>query len=151
MLCNLRYKSKQVVAHELTGSSTPGLNMKSLISKTVKEVTNIGLEVRVSNSDMASSNKAMWSFLDVCVSRNKRQTFYSLHGNKIHCLADVQYLLKNMWNAFLSGTMILPDYVCKKYDLPTATVTADYLMELWKKEINESKTSVRSLHHLDKV
>ena len=151
MLKGLKSKWKQIVAHELTGASTSGTDMRCFINHTISAAQSIGLKVRASVSDMGSSNKAMWNALGVCVSKDKRQTFYTLDNcDIIHCVADVPHLLKNMRSAFLSTMIVLPSYVCRENNLPSPNVSSGYVKQLWISQI-KSTSSLRSLQHLNKA
>lgn len=149
MLRGLKSPWKQIVAHELTGHSTTGPDMKKVISETIDAARNIGLKVRASTSDMGPSNKAAWSSLGVCVSRNVRQTSYHLGVEEVHTVADVPHLIKNMRKAFLTHILILPQTVCVDHDLPSVQVSSGFLKELWISEISSDST-LRSLHHLNR-
>ncbi|XP_035232071.1 uncharacterized protein LOC118203881 [Stegodyphus dumicola] len=152
MLRGLKTSWKQIVANELTGPSTSGSDMKDLIHRTVVAATEIGLTVRASVSDMGSNNRAMWSSLDVSVSRTDRKTNYNIGGPDvfIHSIADVPHLIKNMRNAFLSSIIILPEEFRQQHALPSRIVSSVYVKRLWSSEI-ESDAALRSLHHLNRV
>lgn len=151
LLRGLQSPWKQVLAHEITGPSTCGPKMKELVGTTIEAVRKIGLHVKASVSDMGSNNKAMWKSFGVCVSRDRRNTSFTVGENSdpIHSIADVPHLLKNMRNAILSKILILPEDICAKENLPPRHVSSGYIKQLWISEIN-SATSLRSLHHLNK-
>ena len=149
LLRGLKNKWKQIIAHEITGPSTPGSDMKYLVDKCIETCKELGLTVKAVVSDMGSNNRAMWKELNVNVSRNSRSTAYSTEDGDIHVIADVPHLLKNLRSATLSRPLEIPAEICESQGLPTKIVSSGYIKNLWIKEINDD-TSLRSLHHLNK-
>lgn len=149
LLRGLKTPWKQIVAHEITGPSTNGSDMKKLTLSTIQAAKAVGLKVKAIVSDMGSNNKAMWNAVGVNVTRSDRNTSFSADTETIHVLADPPHLLKNIRSAFLSHVLTLPEDICKAHDLPSRNVSSSFLKDLWEIE-KKSKDGLRSLHHLHK-
>ncbi|KFM74233.1 hypothetical protein X975_08991, partial [Stegodyphus mimosarum] len=100
---------------------------------------------------MGSSNRALWSLLDVSVSRTHRKTSYNIRGPDvfIHSIADVPHLIKNRRSVFLSNILILPEELHQQHGLPSRIMSSVYVKQHWSSEI-ESDAALRSLHHLNR-
>ncbi|EZA53893.1 hypothetical protein X777_06596 [Ooceraea biroi] len=123
--------------------------MSKFILEIIQATTSIGLNVRSICSDIGSNNKALWSSLGICVSRDQRIiSFEEDSSNRhIYVLADIPHLLKNWKSAIQRSQIYLPMEVVQEHDLPTNVVTGKYINDLWNHEMRNKK-HLRSLHHL---
>ena len=119
-----------MIAHEVTGPTTSGQDMRNLIFRCIDSCQKIGLIVKAVVSDMGSTNKAMWKELNVGVTRQERQTSF-VHSETVYTFADVPHLIKNLRSAALSGHLILPEFVCIREGSSTRCVTAGSIKYLW--------------------
>ena len=105
LLREMKSKWKQVIAHEITGPSTAGENMKNLLINTIEACRSVGLRIKAVVSDMGSNNKALWKAVDIKVNRLERQTSFTYNDqDKIHVMADVPHLIKNCtWGIFIEA------------------------------------------------
>lgn len=134
MLQGLKSPGKQFVSNELTGA-----DMHKLVMEAVNAAEHIGLfKVRASTSDMGSSNKAMWVSLGVSVTRKSKATSYRIGNGKIHALADVPHLIKNMRRAFLTRVLTLPLNIQPENDLPSGFVNCSFLKQMGINELDST-------------
>lgn len=85
MLVGLSSKYKQIVAYELTGTSTSGSAFRDIIFNLVRKAWNIELKCNGLVSDMGGSNGAVWNLLGLQGKRHHTLRKINNYKQKCNC------------------------------------------------------------------
>ena len=123
-----------MVAYHLTGRSTPGAALRSLVDAVVLKAHGIGLQVVNVTTDMGPSNQAMWKAYNIGCSRDSIASFckHPVHADlKLHFMADVPHLVKNMCTALMRHKVFTINVeIAQEHNLPSNTVNVSHLIDL---------------------
>ena len=120
------------MAYHLTGRSIDGSELYHVVVDIIKQVSAIDLKVVAVTSDMGPSNRVMWRKAGI---ESKRDSLVSCIGNhhpttndKVHFLADVPHVLKNLRSGWLSHkTIVLSPLTCTANNLPSREVQLSHV------------------------
>ena len=113
-----------------------GESLHQLVSSVIARASSIGLQIVTVTSDMGPSNQAMWKVFGI-QSKQDYLTSFVMHPtaptNRLHFLADVPHILKNLCSAFLSHKVFTLDKeTCRDNNLISNKVCVCHLITLAK-------------------
>ena len=128
LLAGLKSRWKQIVAYYFTSNRTRGEEISKIIIEIINKCKVIGITVKSVTSDMGSPNLAAWKNLGIKIGNDeKSKCSFECCENKIHVLADVPHLLKNLRNHITNGyKLILHNSIVQKHNLPSIIVSNQY-------------------------
>lgn len=137
MLGGITTRWKQTIAYHLTGNSFHAKTVKDFIFEIIKECEAISLKVDVVVTDMGGGNQALWKLFGIVVSRHSRPKTWCPHPcdekRKLHFMADVPHLLKNLRGHLTNGQKIyLPENIVQSHCLPGNEVSIEPIKQLIK-------------------
>jgi len=122
------------VGYHFTGNSVKGSSLKGLIATVIEGASNIGLQVVAVTSDMGPANQAMWKEFGVCSKRENLISFIanpSVPNQRLHFLADVPHLVKNLCTSFLTHkTFVLDNSISENNNLTSNKVCLSHIIAL---------------------
>lgn len=125
---------KQVVAYHFTGRSVSGSSLRDVILNVISEATKIGLRVICVTSDMGPGNQAMWRQFGIHYKRDSFTTCVPHPEDpsaRLHFLADVPHVVKNLCNALLTHKkFILSSEVQDQHKLVSNVVDLAHIQEV---------------------
>lgn len=148
LIRGIRKPWKQIVAIEITDSSTKATDMIYLIYRSVRFVRSCGLCVLSVTSDMGRKNISLWSKLGVHAKKNgDRVNTFSVDEDNLFVIPDVCHLMKNLRSAVQSHDLVLSESIKMRENLSSPLISGKYIQALWTAEISGNK-AIRSLHQL---
>lgn len=130
MLRGLKTKWKQVIAWHVCPKKNDPDSVYQFFQDLLVKVEGIGLKVKGILSDMGSKNLALWKHFGIKVNRKFDDHFIDhpiRAPEKLHFMADVPHLLKNLKSMFVSHEFVVDPDTVLKYNLNSNVVSSEFV------------------------
>lgn len=127
-----------MVAYHYTANSVDGMALQDMVCSIIQKAESIGLNIVAVTSDMGASNRSMWRCFGIKAARQLEPVTSIPHpadpgtpDSRLHFLADVPHLVKNLRCAFAKHkVIIIPQKFVQEHNLVSNVVDIGHVCDL---------------------